>query len=93
MILTFACKETQKIYNGEYSKVLPQAIQRIAMRKLWMIDVANNLNDLRIPPANHLEKLTGDRKNQYSIRINSQWRICFQWEENNAYNLAIIDYH
>ena len=93
MINSFVCKETKKIFNGNVSEKLPQNIQKLAMRKLWMIDASTNINDLRIPPANHLEKLTGKSKDCYSIRINAQWRICFNWENNNAYNLEIVDYH
>ena len=77
MICNFADKETEKIYNGNFSKKLPESIQRIALRKLMMIDAANNLNDLRVPPANHLERLSGNRAGQYSIRINKEYRICF----------------
>lgn len=72
MICNFADKETEKIYNGNFSKKLPESIQRIALRKLMMIDAANNLNDLRVPPANHLERLIGNRVRQYSIRINKE---------------------
>lgn len=93
MIVNFECKETKKNFDGSFSKKLPQNIQRLAMRKLWMIDAATNINDLRVPPANHLEKLSGKRIYYYSIRINAQWRICFDWENNNAFNLEIIDYH
>jgi len=93
MIKSFKCKETQKIFNREYSLKLPSSIQRIAMRKLWMIEAANLINDLRIPPANCLEKLKGKRKGQYSIRINDQWRICFKWHHQGAYEVEIIDYH
>ncbi len=93
MIQSFKCKETEKIWNQEYSKKFSENIQGIALRKLFMIQRGKELNDLRIPPANRLEKLKGDRKNQYSIRINDQYRICFQWEDSNAYNVEIVDYH
>jgi len=93
MIKSFNSKETEKIYFREYSKKLPHSIQRSALKKLWMIDAANSLEDLKIPPSNHLEKLKGKRDGQYSIRINDQWRICFEWRQENAYNLEIIDYH
>lgn len=93
MIKTFADKETEKIYNQLFSKKLPQAIQKIALRKLIMIDNAQNLEDLRIPPANHLEKLDGSREGQYSVRINEQYRICFRVDGNNFYNVEIVDYH
>lgn len=93
MIQSFKCKETEKIWNQEYSKKFSESIQRIALRKLFMIQRAKELKDLMIPPANRLEKLKGDRKNQYSIRINDQYRICFQWEDSNAYEIEIVDYH
>jgi len=93
MIKTFKCKETEKIYNGNKSTKLPIDIQNIARRKLRMISAAENINDLRIPPKNHLEALQGDRKGQHSIRINDQYRICFIWQENDAYEIEIIDYH
>lgn len=93
MIKTFADKETEKIYSQRFSKKLPQSIQRIALRKLIMIDNAQNLEDLRIPPANHLERLEGNREGQYSIRINDQYRICFEADGNNFYNVEIVDYH
>ena len=93
MIKNFANKETVKIWDGEKSKVFPFEIQQIARRKLRMINNAENINDLRIPPANRLKKLQGDLANFYSIRINDQWRIIFNWESNNAENVQIIDYH
>lgn len=93
MIKSFKCRETEKIYNREFSKKIPYLIQRVAMRKLWMIDSAINIGDLKIPPANHLERLCGNREEQYSIRINKQWRICFCWQDNDAYDVEIIDYH
>ena len=93
MIQSFKCKETEKIWNQEYSKKFSESIQRIALRKLFMIQRAKELKDLMVPPANRLEKLKGDRKNQYSIRINDQYRICFQWEDSNAYEVEIVDYH
>lgn len=93
MIQSFKCKETEKIWNQEYSRKFSESIQRIALRKLFMIQRAKELKDLMIPPANRLEKLKGDRKNQYSIRINDQYRICFQWEDSNVYEVEIIDYH
>ena len=93
MIKSFRCKETEKIWNQEYSKKFSEDIQGIALRKLFMIQRAKELKDLMIPPANRLEKLKGHRKNQYSIRINDQYRICFQWEDSNAYDVEIVDYH
>jgi len=93
MIKSFKCKETEKIYNRQYSKKLPTEIQRIAMKKLWMIDASPDLNSLRSPPSNHLKLLKGTRKGQYSIRINKQWRICFRWKSGNAFDIEIVDYH
>jgi len=93
MIKTFADKEAEKIWNGFRSRKLPTEIQYIARRKLRMINNAQNMNDLRIPPSNHLEKLSGDLISFHSIRINKQWRIIFIWKDDNAYDLKIIDYH
>ncbi len=93
MIKSSADKETEKIYRQEFSKKLPQSIQRIALRKLIMIDNAETLNDLRIPPANRLEALKGDRQGQYSIRINDQFRICFNISDSGIENVEIVDYH
>lgn len=93
MIKTFKCKETEKIFNGKFSKKLPHDIQRRALIKLHSIDVAKDIKDLLVPPSNNLELLTGDRKGQHLIRINDQFRICFQWIENNAFDVEITDYH
>lgn len=93
MIKTFGCKETEKIFNGRFSKIFPNDIQRIALRKLTQVHAAENLDFLRVPPANYLERLAGDRKGQWSIRINDQWRICFVWKDGNAYDVEIVDYH
>lgn len=93
MIKSFADKETEKIYNQIFSKKIPQSIQRVALRKLIMIDNAGCLEDLRVPPSNHLELLKGDRAGQYSIRINDQYRICFNVEGNDYYDVEIVDYH
>ena len=93
MIKSFKDKETEKIYHRERSRKLPNDIQQIALRKLRMINNAKNINDLRVPPANRLEKLSGDRAGQYSIRINDQWRLCFVWKGEDAYNAEITDYH
>jgi toxin HigB-1 len=93
VIKSFKNKETEKIYNLERSKHLPNDIQQVALRKLRMLNNARNINDLRIPPANRLEKLSGNLADQYSIRINDQWRICFEWNDDDAYNVEIIDYH
>ena len=93
MIKDFKCRETEKIFHGRFSKKLPHDIQRIAERKLIMIHRAGNLGDLRVPPANRLEKLSGNREKQHSIRINEQWRICFEWREEGVYGVEIVDYH
>jgi len=93
MIKSFASKETEKVWQGEQSRKLPGGIQHIARRKLRMINNAAALDDLRIPPANRLQKLKGERKDQFSIRINDQWRICFRWYEGNKYDVEITDYH
>ena len=93
MIKSFADKETEKIYNQIFSRKLPQFIQRVALRKLIMIDNAGCLEDLRVPPANRLEALHGDREGQNSIRINDQYRICFVADGNRFYDVEIVDYH
>jgi len=93
MILTFGCKETEKVAQGRASRKLPTEIQRIAARKLKLLNDSAELNDLRVPPANRLEALTGRRKGQQSIRINDQWRICFRWDKGNASDVEIVDYH
>ena len=93
MIKTFRCKETHKIFRRQYSMRLPHDIQRIAFRKLRMIDRSTTLGDLKVPPANRLEILSGRRKGQYSIPINDQWRVCFEWVDNNALEVEITDYH
>jgi proteic killer suppression protein len=93
VIQNFGDKETEKIWNGIQSKKLPSEIQNVARRKLRMINNAQNINDLRIPPANHLEKLSGNLSGFYSIRINNQWRIIFNWENDNASEIQIVDYH
>jgi proteic killer suppression protein len=93
MIKSFAAEETAKIFRRQFSRRLPPEIQRTARMKLEILDAAEALQDLRIPPSNHLEKLTGDRSGQYSIRVNLQWRICFEWQDGNAYRVEIMDYH
>ena len=93
MIKSFGDSETEKIYHRQVSRRLPRDIQQVALRKLRMLNHAINLTDLRVPPANRLEKLTGDRSGQYSIRVNDQWRICFIWRDQDAYDVEITDYH
>lgn len=93
MILSFGDKDTEKIWNGERVKKIPVEIQQTGRRKLRMLHNSVNLADLKIPPANRLEKLSGNLKDFYSIRINDQWRIVFQWINNNAMQVEIMDYH
>ena len=93
MIESFKCKETKRIWNGRRSSSFPENIQNRALRKLRQLDTAQILTDLRNPPGNHLEALKGDRKGQYSIRIDRQWRICFIWNKGHANNVEIVDYH
>jgi proteic killer suppression protein len=92
MIKGFRCKETEKVFLRKSSKKF-SIIRRIALRKLLVLDAAGALADLRVPPANRLEKLSRDRKGQYSIRVNDQWRICFRWRNGHAHDVEIVDYH
>lgn len=93
MIKSFRSRETEQLFNRIHPRHLPHHIHETGMRKLWMLDAATDVHELRIPPSNHLEKLSGRRDGQYSIRINEQWRVCFMWREGNAYEVKIIDYH
>jgi proteic killer suppression protein len=93
VIKSFKDKETEKIFNRLRSAKLSSDIQQVALRKLRILNRVQTIQELRIPPANRLEKLRGERLNQYSIRINDQWRICFEWQDNNAFNVEIVDYH
>jgi len=93
MILSFADKETEKIFSGQYSTKLPFSIQKSALRKLMMMHAVTSAEELRFIPGNHFEVLRGDRKGQYSIRINSKYRICFAYANNQFINVEIIDYH
>lgn len=93
MISSFKCKETKKLFQGQFSRKLPQDIQRIAARKLEQLNAATVLDTLRIPPGNRLESLSGNRQGQHSIRINAQWRLCFIWGGGNAFDVEIVDYH
>jgi toxin HigB-1 len=93
MIHDFASKETERVWQGEFSKRLPTEIQQKARMKLRMLHAAHSLNDLRSPPANHLEALAGNRLGQHSIRINGQWRLCFVWKDGHASSVEIVDYH
>ena len=93
MIVSLGAKETEKIWNGERVKKLPNEIQEIGRRKLRMLNNSQNIADLQIPPSNKLEKLKGSLKDFYSIRINDQWRIVFRWNSGNASEVKILDYH
>jgi proteic killer suppression protein len=93
MILGFADREAQKVWAGLHSRRLPSTIQDAALRKLRLLNAARRLEDLRVPPGNRLEALTGHRAGQHSIRINDQWRICFRWIEGGAQDVEIVDYH
>ena len=93
MIRSFKCKETEKIFNRLVSRKFPNNIQRVALRKLRMLNRAVSLQDLLVPPGNRLEELKGNRKGQHSIRINDQWRICFRWIKNDVHDVEIVDYH
>jgi len=93
MIQSFRNKETERIFRREFSKKFHPGVRRAALRKLAMLDAAETLQDLRIPPSNRLEKLSAERRGQHSIRVNDQWRICFRWKEGDAYDVEIVDYH
>ena len=93
MIRSFKSKEAEKIWSGEFSRKLPSDIQKIMRRKLRMLNNSTELSDLQIPPSNNLESLKGDRKGQHSIKVNDQWRICFEWKDGDCYNVEIVDYH
>lgn len=93
MIQNFKDKEAQKVFERKHSRKLPLDIQQVALRKLRMLNRAETLQDLRVPPANRLERLVGDREGQYSIRVNDQWRICFVRQNGDALDVEIVDYH
>jgi len=93
MIQSFKCKETERIFGRNFSKKFPNDIQRVALRKLRMLNRATTVNDLRVPPSNRLEPLKGDRRGQHSIRINEQWRICFEWKNGDAFDVEIVNCH
>ena len=93
MIINFSCKYTERVWEGEFVKKFPSEVQIIARRKLRMIYAASNISALKIPPSNRFKKLKGNKNHLYSIRINDQWRICFEWRGNNSYHVEIIDYH
>ncbi|HET7290999.1 MAG TPA: type II toxin-antitoxin system RelE/ParE family toxin [Vicinamibacteria bacterium] len=93
MIQSFRDKETGKLFRRERSKAIGPDLQRIALRKLTQLDAAVKLEDLRVPPGNRLEALSGDRAGQHSIRVNDQWRVCFVWKDGHAHEVEIVDYH
>ena len=93
MIRSFRDRETERVFRRERSRRLPGDVQRVALRKLVMLDAAESLQDLRVPPATRLEKLVGNREGQHSIRVNDQWRICFRWDRGDAFDVEITDYH
>jgi proteic killer suppression protein len=93
MIVSFRCKATEKIHQGDKAPDLPADLQKVALRKLQQLDLALKLDDLRVPPGNRLEALKGDRKGQHSIRINDKYRLCFRWTDRGSEDVAIVDYH
>jgi proteic killer suppression protein len=93
MIRSFRDRETERVFRRDRTRKLAPDVQRTAQRKLAVLDAAESLQDLRVPPGNRLEKLSGDREGQHSIRINNQWRICFRWRDGNADDVEIVDYH
>lgn len=93
MIRSFRDRETERVFRRETRTKFGPAVARAALRKLLVLDAAENLADLRVPPGNRLEKLAGARSGQYSIRVNDQWRICFRWRESDSYDVEIVDYH
>ena len=93
MILSFACAETERVFRAELSRRFPPVIQRGARRKLLALHAATELRQMAVPPGNRLEALKGNRQGQHSIRVNDQWRICFEWREGHAWNVEIVDYH
>nr|WP_120491958.1 type II toxin-antitoxin system RelE/ParE family toxin [Corynebacterium lactis] len=93
MIRSFGNKDTERIWHEQYVKRMDRSVHRVALRKLEMIHAAQDAEDLRIPPGNRLERLVGDRRGQYSIRVNAQWRLCFIWRDGGADNVELVDYH
>ncbi len=93
MIVSFADKETERIWREERSRRLPFGIQQKALDRLQLLNAATRLEDLRVPPGNRLEALKGDRRGQHSVRLNDPWRLCFRWEDGNAHGVEIVDYH
>lgn len=93
MIQSFGDRDTERLFRRDRVRRFPAELQRTMLRKLVLVDAAEQLDDLRVPPGNRLEKLRGDRAGQHSIRINDQWRVCFRWKDGNAYEVEIVDYH
>lgn len=93
MIISFGSRDTERIWNEQFVKHFDRTLQRAALRKLELIHAAKDVEDLRIPPGNHLERLGGDRLGQHSVRVNKQWRICFVWNEQGAEDVELVDYH
>ena len=93
MIRSFGSKDTERIWHEEYVKRVDRTVQRATLRKLELIHAAKDVEDLRVPPGNGLERLVGDRRGQHSIRVNAQWRLCFVWREGGADNVELVDYH
>jgi proteic killer suppression protein len=93
VIRSFRNKDTERLWNRRHVKKLSPECSRLAYNKLILINAAESINDLRVPPGNRLEKLTGDRAGQYSVRVNNQWRICFSWSSSGASNVELVDYH
>jgi toxin HigB-1 len=93
VIRSFKCRDTEKVFNYEHSTAWSEPVRKAALRRLYALDAATNLLDLRSPPSNRLEKLRGNRVGQYSIRVNDRWRICFEWRGGHAWNVEIVDYH
>ena len=93
VIKSFADRDTERLFVREVVRRFPSELHRAMLRKLTVLDAAESLDDLRVPPGNRLEKLKGDRAGQHSIRVNDQWRVCFRWKEGDAYDVAVVDYH
>jgi proteic killer suppression protein len=93
VIQSFADRDSERLFRREFVRRFPGQLQRLMLRKLALVDAAEQLEDLRVPPGNRLEKLKGDRAGQHSIRVNDQWRICFRWKNGNAFDVVVIDYH
>ena len=93
MIVSFACRRTERLWHRERNHGLPPQIEGVALRKLTQLDRSRELSDLRVPPGNHLEALRADRAGQHSIRVNDQWRVCFRWLGEDAHDVEIVDYH